>query len=1128
MTDSLTLPLGGAYSDPSLYATGVIRVVESTARLAGPRPILVDSFEGKTLSMRTALKCLTLVCVLLLPATALAQASLTGTVRDGSGGVLPGVTVEASSPALIEKTRTAISDSTGQYRIVDLRPGTYSLTFTLPGFSTVKRDNIELTGSQTLTIPVEMRVGGIEETITVTGESPIVDVQNARREVVLSSETIESIPATRAAGALLNATPGVFVGDAALSVSPAMTSFNARSSTINSNTVAGEGRYAINGFPLTAARSGGFSSYVYDTINADEIAITVGGGLGESDIGGPLFNIIPRSGANTFSGTGFFNNSGKWSSGNNLTSEIQALNPNLRENPGVINAYDWSVSFGGPIKRDRLWFYGSYRDLSSQVAMEGIVGNANAGNAARWDWLPDTTTTARLVQDRTMMIGRVTGQFGQHRIRVNSEYQARCEGTPLTLDGEGCHKRGEDWVGLGNNLNPTQMSPEATSTAGRGYFDVPFYVNQGTWTMPKSDKLLFEAGYTAFRYQPIFGHPAPDGNTNLIPVTEQSNAAACINANPALRHPACASLSPEAQAALRWAPVANYRYRGVESWGPATGKTDDILASSSYVTGANSMKMGYQFRRLDLLDKDQANGSQLGYRFNQGVPNAVSYYLPDFGRRTITKTHSLYFQDSFTRGRMTLQGAVRWDRASSFAPSELNGTTNTSFLNPQPITIPKTAGVDAYNDITPRVGVAYDVFGTGKTALKFNWGKYLAYAANDAPYTSTNPGATVVRNVMGANIRGWTDNDGDKVVDCDLLNPAAQNPATGAVDTCAAASGTAVNFGRLGSATQVDPGVLSGWGVRPGDDQLTFTVQQEVIPRMSAEFSFTHRTFHGFFVTDDLTKRANPVGSYYETYTLTAPVDPRLPDGGGYQITRYLVRPEFLGSSQSLLLREEDLGATRDSAWDGFDVTVNMRLRGGLTTQIGTTTGRGKVNTCDVDVRFNRVNALTGVIEGPDPRGCNDVEPWQTTLRGLASYTIPKIDVLVSGVVRSQPPTLLAGTAATTAQWQVPNSVIIAALGHSHPSLLPTGTTTIPLGHNDRRIYADERRTQVDMRFAKIVRFGRTRSDIGVDLFNVLNTHYATGFNTTYIVNQATTPVWGAPTSLVNPRFVRLNFTFHF
>jgi hypothetical protein len=184
-----------------------------------------------------------------------------------------------------------------------------------------------------------------------------------------------------------------------------------------------------------------------------------------------------------------------------------------------------------------------------------------------------------------------------------------------------------------------------------------------------------------------------------------------------------------------------------------------------------------------------------------------------------------------------------------------------------------------------------------------------------------------------------------------------------------------------------------------------------------------------------------------------------------------------------------------------------------------------------VDVRYNQVNAATGVIAGPDPRGCNDVEPWQTTVRGLASYTIPKIDVLVSTVVRSQPEALLAGTANTTAQWQVPNSVIIAALGHSHPSLTPTGITVVPLGHNDKRIYSGERRTQVDMRFAKIVRFGRTRTDIGVDVNNLFNTNYANTFNTTYtfITDNAPRPGgWGTPTGIINPRFVRLNFTVNF
>ena len=161
--------------------------------------------------MRRLTKCVAVLVVLLLPATVLAQATLTGTVHDASGAVLPGVTVEASSPALIEKSRSAVTDGTGQYRIINLQPGTYELSFTLPGFNTVKREGIQLSGTQVVTIPVDMKVGGVQETITVTGETPVVDVQSVKREVVMNQSVIQTIPATRAAGALLNATPGLIV-----------------------------------------------------------------------------------------------------------------------------------------------------------------------------------------------------------------------------------------------------------------------------------------------------------------------------------------------------------------------------------------------------------------------------------------------------------------------------------------------------------------------------------------------------------------------------------------------------------------------------------------------------------------------------------------------------------------------------------------------------------------------------------------------------------------------------------------------------------------------------------------------------------------------------------------------------
>jgi hypothetical protein len=427
--------------------------------------------------MGKPMKVLTLVVLLLVPVPVFAQATLTGTVRDSSGAVLPGVTVEAASEALIERVRTVVTDGTGQYRIIDLRPGTYALTFSLSGFTTMRREGIQLTGTQTLTIPAELSVGGLAETVVVTGDSPVVDVQNARREVVMTSDVIQTIPASRAVGALLNATAGLTVDNNGIALSPTMTFFSANGGANN------EGRMSVGGMTVGAARSGGVSSYVYDAVGVEEVAIRVGGGLGETDTGGPIMNIVPRSGGNVFSGIGFTSLAGDWSRGNNLNDSLRAIG--LTQTPGIIHAHDSSVSFGGPIVRNRLWFFGQYRNLSSQTAVEGITANANMGLADRWHWMP-SAVNARLVQDRQMAIGRLSGQTGRSRIQGNYEYQRRCEGTPLRVETSGCHNRGSDWIGLGT---PGQ-SPESTGTAARGYFDWPFHLGVVPM-LDKSDRIAY-------------------------------------------------------------------------------------------------------------------------------------------------------------------------------------------------------------------------------------------------------------------------------------------------------------------------------------------------------------------------------------------------------------------------------------------------------------------------------------------------------------------------------------------------------------------------------------------------------------------------------------------------------------
>ncbi len=239
--------------------------------------------------MRHLAKAVLLAAVVLFPALAHAQ-SLTGVVRDGSGGVLPGVTVEAASPALIEKVRTVVSDGSGQYRLENLPPGSYSVTYTLPGFSTVKRDVVEITTGVTVTLNTEMRVGGLQETITVTGETPVVDVQNSTRvQRVLDDEVVAALPASRGYGNLLATVSGIQAnGTANSGIAPDMIFFTSRGGRSN------EGTVQIDGMNVGSAfNGGGVGGYGYDTQGAQEVQVTVAGGLGEADRGGPA--VQPRA-----------------------------------------------------------------------------------------------------------------------------------------------------------------------------------------------------------------------------------------------------------------------------------------------------------------------------------------------------------------------------------------------------------------------------------------------------------------------------------------------------------------------------------------------------------------------------------------------------------------------------------------------------------------------------------------------------------------------------------------------------------------------------------------------------------------------------------------------------------------
>jgi hypothetical protein len=1030
-----------------------------------------------------------LLSLLLLPVTARAQATLAGTVRDTSGAVLPGVTVEAASPALIEKVRTAVTDGTGQYRITELPPGTYTVNFSLTGFSAVRRQDVMVSGSGVIPINAELRVGTLEETITVSGESPLVDTQTTRRETVITSETINALPITRNYGGVLYATPGLTVqpGVNANELMPSMALFSAHGG--NST----EGRVFVDGVSVNGPfGSNSVTQFAFDVANAQEMQVLVSGGLGESETGGPVANIVPRSGGNTFSGSAFYSGTSSRFQSNNIDDDLRATIP---APPTVRKNWDSSFGLGGPIRQDRLWFFGNVRSVGvAQVVESGVKPNVHAGDPAQWLYEPEPDVEIRQVESKLDGSVRLTGQLtARNRVSFSYQLQDRCLGSSVRAGGGGCRERGTEWAGA--PAGATTTAPEA----GSGYMDDPSSLTQMSYTSPVSNRVLVDGTLSRFAYGIIGnGQPPLDAPLGLVGVTERS--------------------------ARYGRPGISYR--APFGWGLYDTVSWNYRAAVSYVTGAHSAKLGYQGTVMKYDWVSYTNPSLMRYVFNTpatspaGIPIGVMYGVSsefEFANRAVA--HSIFAQDQWTVGRLTLQGALRYDRVHSWMPAEGNGTDEITRFNPAPIRFARTDSVTGYHDLSPRLGLAYDLFGTGRTALKFNAGRYLAAATADGVYSSASPALNFVRNIGGANGRGWTDSNRNYEVDCDLLSPAAQNLTATGGDICAALVGGNLNFGSVVPNTTVDPEILSGWGVRPYNWRIGGSVQHEVVPGVSVDVGYNRRWWGNFFVT--VNELVGP--GDYETWTLPVPSHPNLPDIGTASFVAITGAAADRGERE-FQTKETTFAPARTAYWHGVDFNVTARVGGIVTLQAGTTTGRGVRNTCDL---WRARPELQG-NERFD--ACDVTEPWLTTFRGLASYRVPVVDVLLSTTIRSNR-TNAGGDVASNgtsldANYQLPNSIVQSHLGRLPAGALASGTTTVSL-LAPGELYPLERRTQVDLRIAKILRFGGTRLDAGVDIYNLLNSNTTTTYQQTYLyTNSGAT--WLDPIAITGPRLARFNATLSF
>ena len=542
-----------------------------------------------------------MVLALMRPATAGAQqaSGIAGAVRDTSGAVLPGVTVEASSPALIEKVRVVVSDTDGRYNIVDLRPGTYTVTFTLPGFRVFRREGIELTSGFTASVNADLQVGGLEETITVTGETPLVDTQNVRRQTVVSDEMLDTLPtSTKQANSLVALTLGMQgIADVA----------GIYATQVGTGTFHGKGGARTQFDGMSVQNMTGNTGYQLNSALVQEMTLQSTGISAEGNAEGVLINMIPKEGGNTFSGTAsgvYTNDSLAW---NNLTDELRGRGLNSINTP--LRVYDATLALGGPIKRDKLWFFTAHREWGNAHEMAGFYWNKTQGSPF-YTFDPKVDPPATRKQWFESHAARVTWQATQsNKVNFFADLQDACicrTGTTVVGSGVGLAPEGT----LAFHFRPT------------GFF-------QGSWSAPLTNRLLMDGAFSAtINRWPQFRSPGVE--PHHISIFEQSTGV---------------------------------RYNARETYDdPNVQDRYGERFSISYVTGTHSLKFGAQDEQGFLKAFRQAQDGNVSYTFNNGRPVSLTQYATPYELQNRFKHDlGLYAQDQWAVDRLTLTMGIRFD-----------------------------------------------------------------------------------------------------------------------------------------------------------------------------------------------------------------------------------------------------------------------------------------------------------------------------------------------------------------------------------------------------------------------------------------------------------------------------------
>jgi hypothetical protein len=990
-----------------------------------------------------------IMAVAVCPAAAFAQAassgSIAGVVRDTTGAVLPGVTVEASSPALIEKTRSVVTDGSGAYKIVDLRPGTYAVTFTLTGFSTVKREGIELTTAFTANVNAEMKVGSVEETITVSGATPIVDTQNIVQKQTASREVMDVLPTDRNFVSFAAMKSGVIVTGVSQNVGGSVpeTGMNlvVHGSRAADSLILVDGMAIING-----SGQGGlqYGNYLNNSL-AQEITFQTGGNSAEFERASVVSNFIPKEGSNTFRGSFQARYTNESLTSNNL--DATQISQGLKSANSINKIWDLNPVAGGPIIKDRMWIFGGFRHWGTYNNVAGSFKDASFTEtfySCNQDASGNCTTEQNLFPVwHQSAAARLTTQVAEKQ-KVNVYY---------------------DWqyTEFGNCFVPSLLTAISACPL---YKNVPQYIIQGSWSSPVNNKLLLEAGGT-LTAQDFHGFRQDGVPTTQFQITDQ--------------------LAPAGMPST---------WGSSNAYGANRSNQSNYRASASYVTGTHSIKAGMTLMHQWRYTTTEVNNSvTLTVRGKQPF-SLTEYATPIQFHETVNYNMGLYAQDQWTVKRLTANYGVRLDF--------LNAQVDPQDIAAGPFTPARhydgISNVPNWKDINPRFGVAYDLFGDGKTAVKASIGRYVI-ADSYTIARAVNPEQSTINQTT----RPWNATTTyNPYNDCDLRNPLA-NGSCGAL--------AVPTFGTQVTPTTVyDPAVVQGWGVRPANWEMQFSVQQQVAPRVSVYAGYSRRWFENLVATQN---RAVTNASY-TPYCITIPSSPSItglpvPNGGSQQCGYYdLIRPT---TPNNLVTLASNFGGIED-VYDGFDFDANARLGRGVIMSGGVSLGRERTNSCnlanDLSLVFQSgVGALTGsgaTILAPRTSAYCDVHPpFQPNVKGQLAYPIP------GGVTGSLNFQSVPG-AQINAQYPLTNTTPGLTLGRAFSSTPPSVDIVAPGTLYLDRIY------QTDIRFTKNFKVGdKTSIRPTVSVYNLFNANKTNTFNA---YNARYNSAWLSPSVILTPRFV--------